>query len=86
MNEVRGVCLLNMPIFKPGDPPPPDGPPGGPYDGRNYSQWMEWARVQNRARLRQRRCSMCGLWRFPQELRAGVCVNETRGKSYEPSP
>lgn len=43
--------------YKPGDPPP-----GG------YCDWHEWARVQVKARLKQRRCGRCGLLQFPQEL------------------
>lgn len=42
--------------YKPGDPPP-----------EGYCQWFDWVRVQIRAGLRQRRCVVCGLYRFPQE-------------------
>jgi hypothetical protein len=43
--------------YKPGDPPP-----GG------YLNWHAWAEVQDKAGLRQKRCSQCRLWKFPQEL------------------
>ncbi len=32
-----------------------------------YMQWHYWAERQHRAGLRQRRCPICKLWRFPQE-------------------
>lgn len=50
------VCLTLSKGFKPGDPVP-----------SGYLSWSEWARVQHRAGLRQRRCWKCGLWQFPQE-------------------
>ena len=52
----RHTCILISPTFKAGDPSP-----------EGYIQWHEWARVQHKAGLRQRRCWSCGLWRFPQE-------------------
>jgi hypothetical protein len=55
------VCLLIEPDFKPGDPPP-----------SGYNNWHAWARVQDRAGLKQRRCWKCGLWRFPQEACCGL--------------
>ena len=51
----RLVCLLRTPTFKAGDPPP-----------RGYLAWHEWARIQDKAGLRQARCSS-GYWHFPQE-------------------
>jgi hypothetical protein len=48
--------------YKPGDPPP---------DG--YLNWHAWAEVQDKAGLRQKRCSRCGLWKFPQELSGLAC-------------
>lgn len=52
-----GIIHVNIvPTFKPGDQPP---------DG--YIAWHEWAKVQSNAGYRQRRCSECGKWRFPQE-------------------
>lgn len=53
----RTVCILIMPEFKAGDPRP-----------KGYLQWHEWARVQHKSGLRQRRCQRCSLWKFPQEL------------------
>ncbi len=53
--RIKTSCILIAGEYKPGDHPP---------DG--YLQWHEWARVQHKAGLRQRRCS-CGLWRYPQE-------------------
>jgi hypothetical protein len=52
----RYFCLQIAGEYKPGDPPP---------DG--YAEWHEWARVQLRGGLRQRKCRVCGLFRFPQE-------------------
>ena len=51
-----------MPIFKPGDPRP-----------EGYLEWHEWARVQHKAGLRQRRCKSCGNWMFPQEVKDHTC-------------
>ena len=48
--------------YKPGDMPPTSG---------CYMEWHEWAHVQYNAGFRQQKCSLCGKWRFPQELRAG---------------
>lgn len=42
--------------FKPGDPRP-----------IGYIEFMNWAEAQIKGGLRQTRCRMCGLWRFPQE-------------------
>ncbi len=50
------VCILIEPHFAPGDPPP-----------AGYCDWHDWAEVQMKAGLKQRRCWKCGLWRFPQE-------------------
>jgi hypothetical protein len=51
-----------VPFFKAGDPPP-----------SGYVEWHEWASVQLRAGLRQKRCESCGRYRFPQELKNGAC-------------
>lgn len=45
-----------MPIFTVGDPPP-----------SGYCEWHEWAQVQLKGGLRQKRCRFCGLLHFPQE-------------------
>lgn len=49
-------CLLVTPAYKVGDPPP-----------EGYLARHDWARVQLRGGLRQRRCPKCMKWRFPQE-------------------
>lgn len=49
--------------YKPGDPPP-----GG------YLNWHAWAEVQHNAGRRQKQCSQCGLWKFPQELNGRACL------------
>lgn len=46
-----------MPDYQPGDPAP-----------EGYLRWHEWAGVQHKAGLRQKRCSQCCLWKFPQQL------------------
>ena len=50
------LCFDATPDFKPGDPAP-----------TSYVEWQEWARVQHKAGLFQRRCPCCLKWRFPQE-------------------
>jgi hypothetical protein len=54
------ICIHITPEFKLGDPPP-----------AGYLAWSEWAEVQMKAGLKQRRCWKCGLWRFPQETCCG---------------
>lgn len=54
---MRVACILEQATYKPGDQAP---------DG--YLAWHEWAEVQHKAGLRQKRCGECGLWRYPQEL------------------
>lgn len=58
---IRGGVVCIVPDYKPGDPPP-----------TCYLEWHEWARVQHRAGLRQRRCPQCRKWRFPQEECCGA--------------
>jgi len=48
--------------FSPGVPPP-----------TGYLDWHEWARVQDKAGLRQKTCTVCGRYRFPQELDGAKC-------------
>ena len=48
--------ICNVPTFKVGDPAP-----------EGYTAWHEWAVVQYRRGLRQRRCRH-GKWLFPQEF------------------
>lgn len=53
------------PKFKAGDPEP-----------TSYLDWHEWARVQAAAGLKQRQCKKCNKWRYPQDLKNGVCREE----------
>lgn len=48
--------ILMTPTYKAGDPPP-----------EGYIQWHEWAKVQTRAGLKQKKCSKCRRYFFPQE-------------------
>lgn len=57
----RGVVDI-VPFFKAGDTPP-----------SGYNEWHEWAAVQHRAGLRQKRCNKCHHWLFPQEVRDHAC-------------
>ncbi len=56
---------------KPGDPPP-----------EGYIDKAEWAAVQMKAGLKQRRCWSCGLWRFPQEVCHGPEPPDLEGASF----
>jgi hypothetical protein len=49
------ICIAGS--YKPGDPQP-----------EGYLDRQEWARVQLKAGLRQRRCPRCSLWKFPQQF------------------
>lgn len=33
-----------------------------------YLAWHEWAETQHKGGLRQKCCSCCGKWKFPQEV------------------
>lgn len=52
-----------VPQFKAGDPPP-----------SGYNQWHEWAAVQYKSGLRQKRCETCKRYFFAQEMQDGVCA------------
>lgn len=52
----RTLWLDVVPAFKPGDQPP-----------TGYIERDEWASVQLKAGLRQKRCPVCRLYKFPQE-------------------
>ena len=52
------VCIGRE--FKPGDLPPKE--PCG------YNDKFEWAEVQYKAGLRQKRCGQCGTLAFPQQM------------------
>lgn len=45
------------PEFKPGDPRP-----------KGYVAYYEWADIQIKAGIFQKRCKVCGLWKFPQDV------------------
>ena len=64
---MRLICLLLVPTFKAGDPPP-----------RGYLEWHEWARVQFNAGRRQLR-RPCGYWHFSQEVCEHPAMREGRG-------
>ena len=53
--------------YKPGDQPP-----------SGYMDWHEWAAVQHKAGLKQKRCGRCMLWRYPQELSGQEDVSYAR--------
>lgn len=53
-----GVHIDFVPVFKAGDPPP---------TGNGYNEWHEWAEVQHKAGLRQKKCKVCQRFFFPQE-------------------
>lgn len=55
--EIPGGIMCVQPTFKAGDPAP-----------TGYLAWMEWAEVQHKAGLRQKKCKQCWLWKFPQEM------------------
>jgi hypothetical protein len=67
----RAAYLDFTDAYKPWDPPP-----------EGYIARQEWAGVQYRAGLRQRRCPGCGLWRFPQE----TCCGDAAGPETRPCP
>ena len=50
------TCAFDLTDFKVGDPAP-----------KGYVAWHEWARVQYRGGLRQKRCKHWK-WRFPREV------------------
>ena len=66
MPEIRIPCgfMLVGGDYKPGDQPP-----------IGYLDRQEWAEVQMKAGLRQRQCSKCSKWCFPQQLSSDVNVH-----------
>ncbi len=56
--------ILTIPDYERGTLPP-----------EGYLQWHAWAKVQQKAGLRQKKCPRCGLYRYPQEpcRKDGVC-------------
>ena len=58
MVEPRVICILASGDYKVGDQPPwPD----------NFWDWMDWAEVQHKGKLRQTECPRCLKFRYPQE-------------------
>ena len=53
----RTAWLSFVGEYRPGDMPP-----------SGYNDWHEWARVQHKDGLRQKKCDHCGKWKFPQEI------------------
>jgi len=40
-----------------------------------YIAWFEWAAWMHRSGQRQKKCSYCGKWQFPAQLKA-CCENK----------
>ena len=55
--KLNGGIICEQPDYKPGDQAP-----------EGYLEWHEWAEVQHKAGLRQKKCGRCGKWKYPQEL------------------
>lgn len=64
MSKKRPIHIDIVEDFKPGDPPP-----------ENHAEWQEWAQVQLKAGILQKRCPACKRLRFPNEKCA--CEAET---------
>lgn len=58
---MKVACILEQAAYKPGDQAP-----------EGYLEWHEWAEVQHKSGLRQKKCGRCGKWCFPQQLSATV--------------
>lgn len=50
--------------------------PKGMMPPAGYVDWFEWAQSQHWHGLRQKKCRICGLYKFPQELHP-ACSSET---------
>lgn len=68
MNALHVACILEQDTYKPGDQAP-----------EGYLAWHEWAEVQHKAGLRQRKCGRCGLYCYPQQLSALIDRQELTG-------
>lgn len=66
MNGMPAVLTIGG-NYKPGDPPP-----------IGYSDWHEWAAVQHKAGLRQKTCSRCGKYKYPQEIARTVAQHSVK--------
>ena len=64
------ICLLIERTFKAEDPEP-----------SGYLDWHQWAKAQYKAGLRQKRCSCCRKWLFPQQF--AEHATPEKGKKYE---
>lgn len=63
--QIPGGIVCVQPTFKAGDQPP-----------TGYLAWHEWAEVQQKAGLRQKRCERCRKFKFPQEMADTAVCNE----------
>lgn len=72
-----GIHIDFVPVFKPGDPPPP---------GNGYNDWHEWAEVQYDAGLRQTQCERCQRYLFPQEMESHECQPQPTYQPFPPPP
>lgn len=68
MSTLHVACILEQDAYKPGDQAP-----------EGYLAWHEWAEVQHKAGLRQRKCGRCGLYCYPQQLSALIDRQELTG-------
>lgn len=60
-----GILTVSGGPYKPGDPRP-----------TGYLDAAQWADAQLKAGLKEQRCGLCGLWKFPQELSGEILTNE----------
>lgn len=62
--------------FKAGDQPP---------KGNGYIEMEEWAEAQMKAGLKQKMCSHCSRWKFPQQIEslATVLMPDSKGRLHE---
>jgi len=65
--QINDCIVCVQPTFKAGDQPP-----------TGYLAWHEWAEVQHRAGLRQKKCGRCGRWKFPQEMSDTAVCNKCK--------
>lgn len=61
--KIKNGYLCSAGQYKAGDMPP-----------QGYLKWHEWAKVQYKSGLRQSKCTHCGCFLFPQEIKAHKCL------------